>query len=169
MAVNESPGNIWVKCCFHNLAPLPPLLVVVTVWTDPSVSFKLRLLASVSVPHCSGLDKRDNNPPILRFFTGKAGSPDQHGFAASMCGWILNAHEGKQGGSCRRLDKHGAFLSVTLGSVDCTSARLGLSRSAAFIETSTILIMQHCNKHDTFHLLWPCVSARLALICRARF
>lgn len=39
---------------FVTLLRLPPFLVVATVWTDPSVSFKLRLLGSVSVARASG-------------------------------------------------------------------------------------------------------------------
>lgn len=114
--------------------------MVVTVWTDPSVSFKLRLLGSDSVDRSSGPYKRDNNPRILRVFiycfclTGRAGSLDQHGFAASIHWWILNTRETEVSRDVpvEDLTKQGAFLDVTLGYVDCTSAHSGMSRSAAF-------------------------------------
>lgn len=49
--------------------------------------------------------------------------------------WWIVKHtrvKGKQGRSWRSLDKHGAFLNVTRGYVDCTSARSGMSRPAGF-------------------------------------
>lgn len=101
-----------------------------------SVSFKLRLLLCC-VAAGSGLNKHYtliNTPVNTVDSTRKSGSTN--GFVPAIHEWIVNRQHSKVRGDksyCSgSLDKHGAFLNVSLGSADCTSARLGMSRSVDF-------------------------------------
>lgn len=146
------------------LASPPPLLVVATVWTDPSVSFKLRLL--VCVAPCS-LASTTSTPPeeytnTAGFFFFLRGNLDPHARTWIHPGhiWVDYKHtrvKGKKGPSSRWLwrtrcifDRYPWIRGLHL------SARLGMSRTAGFNRATNDLTTRPCNKSDIFHLHNTC-------------
>lgn len=90
---------------------------------------------------------------------GESGYKHEHGFIpATLYEWIINAQDSvvRRTVPPESLDKHGAFWNVTQGLADCTSARLGMSRSAGFNRATDDLATQYCNISDICICIVPC-------------